>query len=215
MADSLNIIGAFSEESAARLSGLKASRLRYWQKTAVFSASLVADEPGSPFQRLYSFRDLVTLRLLQQLAVEYNVLPSELRATGERLAKAGEDWLSRRLWVRNRRVIWKEPQSGRKQEVTTGQFVTNEIPLRSLARDMVKRIGRDSERKPEDLGKVITDRFTLRNRPFLSGTRVAVASIKDFHEAGYSIPKILEEYPGITAVDVQAAIDYEDGSAAA
>lgn len=47
--------------------------------------------------------------------------------------------------------------------------------------------------------------------PVVSGTRVPTARIWELHEAGQSARQIVDAYSGITANDVRAAIDFENG----
>jgi hypothetical protein len=50
MMDAENVISAFSEDQAERLTGITTSQLRYWAKTGFFTPTL-AHEPGRTFVR--------------------------------------------------------------------------------------------------------------------------------------------------------------------
>jgi uncharacterized protein (DUF433 family) len=79
-----------------------------------------------------------------------------------------------------------------------------------------KRDVRELTRRPsEKVGHVEKSRFVNHNDPVIAGTRIRVRAIKRFNEAGYTVEQILEEYPDLTAADVQAALDYGDQRAAA
>lgn len=45
-------------------------------------------------------------------------------------------------------------------------------------------------------------------RPVIQGTRIAVQTVLGFLAAGDSVEDVLEEYPGLTRIDVQACLDY-------
>ena len=45
-------------------------------------------------------------------------------------------------------------------------------------------------------------------RPVVRGTRIAVQTVLEFLAAGDSVEDVLEEYPSLTRVDVQACLDY-------
>jgi uncharacterized protein (DUF433 family) len=71
-------------------------------------------------------------------------------------------------------------------------------------------------RRPEaQLGQIEKSRFVNHNDAVIAGTRIRVRAIKRFSEAGYTTEQILKEYPDLTAADVQAALGYGDGRAAA
>jgi uncharacterized protein (DUF433 family) len=45
-------------------------------------------------------------------------------------------------------------------------------------------------------------------RPVITGTRITVQTILEFLGAGDSIEEVLEEYPGLTAEDIYACLQY-------
>jgi uncharacterized protein (DUF433 family) len=45
-------------------------------------------------------------------------------------------------------------------------------------------------------------------RPVVRGTRIAAQTVLEFLAAGDSVEDVLEEYPVLTRVDVQACLDY-------
>jgi uncharacterized protein (DUF433 family) len=45
-------------------------------------------------------------------------------------------------------------------------------------------------------------------RPVIRGTRITVQTVLEFLAAGDSIEDVLDEYPRLTRVDVQACLDY-------
>lgn len=63
--DSVDEAG-YRAPAAARAAGITYRQLDYWDRTAVLSPSLVAAR-GSGTQRLYSFRDIVVLRVIKAL----------------------------------------------------------------------------------------------------------------------------------------------------
>lgn len=63
-------ISAFTDAQAERLTGVSQRQLRYWAKRAFYVPSLGISDPGLPAMRLYSFRDLVCLKVLNELRNE-------------------------------------------------------------------------------------------------------------------------------------------------
>jgi uncharacterized protein (DUF433 family) len=203
------IIGVFSEDQAANLTGVSKRQLGYWDRTDFFHPSYTDDEPGTPFKRLYTFRDLIELRVLNQLRNEYQVPMKHLRDVRKKLSTLPESrWASQRLWVVNRDVVWRNPRMGIKEGVTTKQGVLD-YSLRVVITGMHHKIKEMNNRGPEEHGKIVKNRYIGKNQPVIAGTRISVDTIKSFAEAGYSEAAILKEYPTLTVADVKAAVAYD------
>jgi hypothetical protein len=63
MSKNSSVISAFNEEQVQRLTGVTMAQLRYWDRTNFFAPSLTDENRGRPYSRIYSFRDLVCLRV--------------------------------------------------------------------------------------------------------------------------------------------------------
>ena len=46
----------------------------------------------------------------------------------------------------------------------------------------------------------------MHNAPVIGGTRIPVAAVRSFHEAGYTTEQIIAEYPSLTPTDVETAL---------
>ncbi|HET7715257.1 MAG TPA: DUF433 domain-containing protein, partial [Bauldia sp.] len=186
---SSNVIGAFSEVQVERLTGLSASQLRRWRRDGFIRPSY--DDGGrSPFSHVYSFKDLVNLRVLNALRNIHKVTLSELKKVGRALSHLGEDrWTATTLYVLNRRVVFKEPETHRKREITTNQYVAD-IPLK-VAIENARRAIIEFNDRSGDVGRIIRNRFVAQNSPVFAGTRVPVAAVWDFARAGYTREQIL------------------------
>ena len=66
-----NVVMAFSEEHVARLTGITVHQLRYWDRTGFFHPAFAADDRKVAFSRVYSFKDVVSLRVLNILRNKY------------------------------------------------------------------------------------------------------------------------------------------------
>jgi len=161
------------------------------------------------FSRVYSFKDLVSLRVLNQLRNVHNVSMPELRKTACEMAHLGDDvWIKTTLYVHRGRVVFQEPETLAKREVTTKQYVAD-IPLEVAISDTRSAIAAMNQRDRAQLGQITRNRFVQQNKPVIAGTRIPVAAILSFARAGYSNSQIVEQYPGLTLADVEAALDYE------
>jgi uncharacterized protein (DUF433 family) len=58
------------------------------------------------------------------------------------------------------------------------------------------------------LERISIDPNICFGKPCIKGHRIWVSLILDFLSAGWSIPEILENYPGIEEADVRACIAY-------
>jgi uncharacterized protein (DUF433 family)/DNA-binding transcriptional MerR regulator len=208
------IIGAFSEEQAASLSDVSLHQLRRWDAEGFFRPSY-SDQKGVPYGRIYSFRDLVSLRVLNDLRNKKRIPFRHLREVSDRLAHLGDArWTATTLYVLGKRVVFDDPRTALRQEVVSGQRVFD-IPLRvviSSTRAAVRKLGR---RNSDHVGQISRARFVAQNEPVVAGTRVPVSAVQDFAAAGYSVERIMREYPGLTKEDVAAALKFDLGRAAA
>lgn len=103
--DSNNIVAAFTIEQAARLTGVSRRQLGTWARNGFFSPSLSYGERG-PYARLYSFRDLLSLKVLHQLRNDTRVSMNHLKEVKRDLAHLGDDmWVKSTLYLLGKRVV--------------------------------------------------------------------------------------------------------------
>lgn len=214
MLDIRNVIAAFSEDQVQRLTGLTRSRLRYWRNTGFFAPSFVEENPRLPNSRFYSFKDVVALRTLEILRVQNNVPLQQLRKVAEKLSHLKDDlWTKTELFVVNRKVAVVNPESGRMEEVVSGQYL---IPIRlgQVMRDTERDVEAMQVRSSDEIGRISRSRSICRNAPVVAGTRISVGAVQRLHEDGYTTAQIIAEYPDLTPDDVRAALAYDPAKAA-
>jgi len=200
------IVQTFSEDMASRLTGVSVRQLRYWDRDGFFSPSLADDDRRQPFSRLYSFRDIVALKVLNTLRNDANVSLQHLRDTKTKLLALSESlWAETTLYVHNRRVAFVNPKTDVLEEVVSGQALL-QIPLQVASDNMRDAVKRLYERDPDSIGRLEKKRNVASNQLVIAGTRIPVANVKAFADAGYSIEKIKAEYPTLTKADIEAAI---------
>src|SRR6056297_267211 len=140
-----NSVSAFSEQQVSRLTGLTVGQLRSWNRSGFIQPEYL-DEDVRSFSRIYSFKDLLRLRILNQLRNVYRVPMQELRRVSKELEHLGDDkWTSQKLWVLNRRVVFEEPESSKKREIASKQYIA-EIPLSVVTSDARSDIGKMNQR---------------------------------------------------------------------
>lgn len=210
-----HVIGAFSEADAVRLSGLTIGQLRNWDRKGFVQPSYAEANRRLPYSRIYSFRDIVSLRVLGQLRNTHKVPLQHLRKVSDTLAHLGEArWTATTLYILGNRVVFTDPRTDERMEVVSGQRVFD-IPLRVVISDTRKAIASLNHREEGETGKVVHGKFTLQNEPVFEGTRIPVATVKRYLEAGYSSDEILKEYPDLTPTDIEVARRFDEGQTAA
>jgi DNA-binding transcriptional MerR regulator len=205
----VNLTGAFTMEQAAKLSGLTKRQLAYWDKTNVFSPSLVKRRGHQPFGRVYSFQDIVALRTLALLRKRFSL--EKLRNLGAWLKQRyDQPWSSIRFYVAGNEIVYEDPESQAfvsTQPVQQGALCIDLEPIAREASESLQQHLR--KRDADDIGVIHRHRYTLRNDWIIGGTRIPVWIIKELHKSGYSIEGIIKEYPVLTRRDVEAALRFD------
>ena len=65
------------------------------------------------------------------------------------------------------------------------------------------------DRRDDQIGTVVRNRYVVHNAWVVGGTRIPTLAIWNFHLAGYRPEDIVREYPRLTLGDVSAAIEFE------
>jgi DNA-binding transcriptional MerR regulator len=208
-----DVLGAFSEEHAAELTGVSLKQLRHWERIGLLVPSF-SDDRHVPYGRIYSFRDLVSLRVLEQLRNKAGCSIAHLLDVAKELRAISDDpWASTTLYVANKRVVVALPGTKVRVEVVGGQTILD-IPIRTVITGLRSRVAEMNERKPEQLGQVIEAKFVAQGQPVFKGTRIPVADVLSFADAGYDAAAIIKQYPGLAVADVEAAIARQGRTAA-
>ncbi|HEY6056244.1 MAG TPA: DUF433 domain-containing protein [Gaiellaceae bacterium] len=202
---------AFTAEHVARLTGLSQRQLRYWDTTGFFAPTLLHDHRQRTFGRIYSFRDVVGLRVIAILRKKVPL--QELRRVGKWLREHEREhdtpWSSLRLALFGKEVVFFEPETGRPVVPRgRGQYLM-QVELEPIANEMRSEAAKLRERRADQLGRIVRNRYVVHNAHVLSGTRIPTSAIWSFHSAGYSVDAIIAEYPRLTPDDVRAAIAFE------
>jgi DNA-binding transcriptional MerR regulator len=196
---------AFSIDHAEAVTKLTRSRLIRWDRLGFFSPEYLDDEDkGNPYSRIYSYEDLVGLRMLRSLILDYHVSISEIKAAYPAMtAQWTKPWSEIEIGVLKRKIV--TDIKGQPRNITDGQLALRCIPLPSIADEVLKETEKLRKRKKADEGKFEHHKFVARNAAVFKGTRIPVSIIGDFIEAGYSDEAIIAEYPALTVKDVQSA----------
>jgi uncharacterized protein (DUF433 family) len=204
MTEIMNVVSAFTADQVVKLTGLTIRQLAYWDDLGFFRPQYASDDRRSPYSRIYSFTDVVGLRTLSILKNKYKCsLPHLREVAGKLSAYSKTPWADLTLYVLKRKVYFNEPETGRQRGVVDGQYSL--LLISSVMEDVRKDAELLRKRAPEQIGKVEKHRYVSHHAEVISGTRIRVATILRFLEAGYSTARILKEYPRLTEADVEAA----------
>ena len=213
--DSIVVISAFSEDQAERLTSVSKSQLRYWDRTGFFTPAFANENRRVAFSRIYSFKDITSLRVINVLRNQYSVPLQHLRKVAVELSDLSDaKWTAVTMFVLNKKVVFVEPDSKQHREIVSKQYVIG-LPLSVIVSDTKRDIKQLHARDKARIGKVDRARYVSHNALVVAGTRIRVATIKRFAEDGFSVKQIMQEYPTLTKADIRAAIEHEsDGLAA-
>ena len=209
------IVSAFSEDQVQRLTGISKRQLRYWDRTGFFKPSLAEENRRIAFSRIYSFADVVSLRVLNVLRNQYGVSLQHLRKAAKDLPQMSEEkWGSMELFVLNRRVIFVESETTQYREIVSKQYVIG-ISLRVIVSDTRRDIEALRERNKDTVEVIARSRNVCHNAWVVSGTRIRVDSVKEFAKGGYTVQQIQKEFPALTEADIESALRHENDGVAA
>jgi uncharacterized protein (DUF433 family) len=208
----MNDVAAFNVDQVIALTGLSARQLAYWDRIGFFPPRYYERSPSGRTTRLYTFRDLVGLRVLAMLRNTYHVPLQELRkAHGYLIEHYDDPWSEITFYVLGRSVFFDDPRSGvRREGARPGQTVFAEIPMVRIERDIRAAANRLRDRTQDEIGKIAQYRSVMSHAPVLAGTRIPTSAVWNFHQAGYDTAAILKQYPSLTPDDVAAAISFEE-----
>jgi DNA-binding transcriptional MerR regulator len=205
MREDESTVSLLSADQVRRLTTLSSRQLRYWDETGFFRPAHIG-EPRERFGRVYSFEDLVGLRVIALMRAEVPL--QELRRVGRWLHDHRGSWTGRTFWIRGKRVYWDDDE-GLRIGTRRPDQVEMPIAMDKVTEDMRQAIARLRERSNQE-GKVEKRRYTVGHEAVVAGTRIPTKAIWLLHRAGYDKTRIRKEYPRLTDRDVEAALEWEE-----
>lgn len=207
----------FPVSTVLAVSGLDQRQLRRLEQLGVVQPSVVEKDGGWP--ALYSFRDLVRLRVASEM-LERDMNAPEVRRLIDDLEDHGiddplttirfvgdpeaqRDSETGRRW--HGRVFVVDPQS---DEPRSAHHFDQSAELYDLVmRDLTVELeGTIEELTQRRTGTVEKARNVRGSEWVVAGTRVPVRLIQRLAQDGWSTDRILQSYPSLVAEDVQAAV---------
>jgi uncharacterized protein (DUF433 family) len=197
---------AFTVERVRALTGLSLRQLQYWDETNLVRPGLTARQ-GRGRKRLYSFQDLVALRVAAQLRNDGITLQQIRKVVGHlRNLDYSQPLAEIRFIVQDGQLYFNEAdtwRAGHRPAQVVASFVVN---VGLITNDLMARIAEMRKREP---GAIERRRGTLGGQPVVRGTRITVSTIQRLARAGFDDAGIRELYPDLTSEDIRAALAWE------
>jgi uncharacterized protein (DUF433 family) len=193
----------FTADRVRRLTGLTARQIQYWDEQGFIRPSLTKRK-GRGRRRLYSFGDLVALKVAAELRKSFSLqlirrVADYLRQLDYRnpLAELHFVTVGGQLYFQES-AQWQEARQ-------PGQIVASYVvPVGEIAEGLHQQIELDQARSRRP-GIIQRRRGVLGGKFVFAGTRITVKSIQNLLGDGASVAEILELYPDLTAKDIDAA----------
>jgi len=158
---------------------------------------------------VYSFQDVVGLRTLGILRKQYGIPLQQLRKVARELSQyRDQPWSELVLYVSDKEVYFREPESERLRGVLSRQYT--HLRLQSIIHDVAREAEKLKQRREDQVGQIERNRYIVHNAWVVAGTRIPTKAIWRFHLEGYSPKSIIKEYPALTEKDVAAALAHEE-----
>ena len=208
-ADSNVVVSAFTEDQVARLTGVTVSQLRRWDYTNFYNPEFADENRRNPFSRIYSFRDIVSLQILNALKNDLGISLQHLRKVKDKLAHLGDEkWSSTKLYVLKKEVVFHDEIEDELRAVVSGKIVFQPIVIEVVKSNMEQAVRRLRSRDDSKIGTVERHLRIAHNAWVIGGTRIPVRAIREFDKSGYTVDQILQEYPTLTRQDIIAALSH-------
>ena len=199
---------SYEPKLAAALSGATLRQLSHWRNARTGTGALLVPETSAARPILYSFRDVVTLRICVSLRQEASLqkIRRALNTLREDLHEG--DHLSSYRLVADRDAIYLADSDHAVDLVRSkGNVVIHEM-VNVLA--PFYREGRHIPALLEPRPLVSVDPAVRGGEPVIEGTRVPAAEVAALMRDGIAPEQISDFYPSVSAAAARDALDFAD-----
>lgn len=193
---------AFTAERVQALTRVTLRQLQYWDERNFVRPSLTSRQ-GRGRKRLYSFQDLVALKVTADLRRQ-GVSLQEIRKVADHLRSLdyAQPLAEITLVAHDGHLYFKESQTWRKGVQPAQVLAQYVVPVQEITSELRERILEMQRRVP---GQIERRRGALGSKPVFQGTRIPVATVKRLLRDGADEAEILELYPDLAPEDIRAA----------
>jgi uncharacterized protein (DUF433 family)/DNA-binding transcriptional MerR regulator len=202
VAEAMGDVLAIPDKRAAKLARITMRKLRYWEQTGLIIPSIKRQISPRNTVRLYGYQDL--LELLVAAALRDRVSLQLIRKIVAQLQDRGfaDPLRELRFATHGNDVYFQYPDGSWSGHPDPDQVIFQQVVDLVSLRERIPAAG---ERDPNEAGKVVSHRGVLGGKPIFAGTRIPVATVQRYLQAGYGTDAIIEEYPSLTPADIEAA----------
>lgn len=208
---------SYSTDQAALVTRAPVSLLREWENEAVVRPrSTYLDRRGER-HALYTFEHLVDISALLWLRGQLPTQPPMLKTVMRALAAFSPDaWTAMEIDSSETLIISGVAMETRVPlNVDVSGRAGLSVRREDIERTCELRTTQLQERTTDQVGRVVQNQNVRNGQPVLAGTRIPTIAIQEFHDAGYSVTELLDQYPRLTPADVEAALVFEAESRSA
>ena len=203
----------YTDEQASRLARISLGQIRYWDSTKFFEPSLAYEDRRAAYSRIYSFDDVVALRVLGELRNKHDISLQHLRKVRDKFQLPQSAWADEEIYVNKKRVYFKN-ESGNFVNSETDEETLPDIPLPRVIAEITHEAKALEVRPTDAFGKKVRRPKVARKAEVFQGTRIPVDMVKEYFDEGLGIEEILSDYPTLTEADIEAAVRWLGLSAA-
>ncbi|MGQ0824740.1 MAG: MerR family transcriptional regulator [Actinomycetota bacterium] len=140
--------GGYRGPQVCTIVGITYRQLDYWARTDLVRPS-VCDANGSGTQRLYSYRDLVELKVVKRLLDGGIALQSARKAIEYLRTQLGADLASAHLVIAGANTVLAQTNDQIVDLLRAGQGVLNVVPLGPVVDDLAEQLVRVTPEMPD------------------------------------------------------------------
>jgi len=207
-------LGAYTADRASALSGVPKSTIHYWDRTGVLKPGVSRSKT-----KLWSYADLMGLRVIYWLRSRKDepdgvaIPPSSMGAV--RAALLQLEAFDVELWAKDAGAGLSVDRAGRivvnpkdSAPVINWQMLLG-IDVIELTGPFPTKSGSFGPdlREPRPRLRIVPGK--LGGAPHITETRIETESLAALSHRGFRVPDLLEMYPGLSARDVDEALDLE------
>jgi DNA-binding transcriptional MerR regulator len=202
MAEAAEAVLAIPDKRAAKLARITIRQLRYWERKGLIVPSIRQEISPRNIVRLYTYQDLLGLLVAAELRNRVSL--QHIRRLVAYLRDRGfaEPLRELRFATHGNDIYVQYPDGSWSGDPLPEQVIFHQvITLDALRARIPEATRRDEKAK----GKVVRRRGVLGSKPIFAGTRILVATVERYLQAGYDTKEIIEEYPSLTPADIETA----------
>lgn len=205
MAEAMADVLAIPDKRAAKLVRISMRQLRYWEQTGLIVPSIKRQISQRNTVRLYDYQDLLGLLVAAELRNRISL--QHIRRIVTQLHDRGfaDPLRELRFATHGNGAYFQYPDDSWSGDPAPDQVIFHQVIALDPLRERIPAAG---QRDPGAIGKVVRRRGVLGGKPIFAGTRIPVATVQRYLQAGYGTDAIIEEYPSLTSADVEAARHY-------